>query len=492
MELDSCYGQLFELHSSAQLIIDAEMIIRKANKAFLKIVSIDDEKKIIGMKITGLKEKGIVKYLSNSGDSFDKAIERKTITFGRSNIETEVGFNVIERQNIPLMNDSGTVEYVIIIYTIVTEIVKTGDYFSNQISKMMDSYKKVADGDLSIEHKLDLPDKDTESAYNNLKILNDAIANIVSSLKNNFIAINEAMNMLMKRANEAIEASESIKVEIGKISNSSSNVSGNMEKINNISDQVSRAMGDLSAATQEIASSMVEVSTQTELAEKTSQSGLKIAQENKNGTEKIEEIFSSIQGIISETEEQMKGVAKTTTVIQDISRQTNLLALNAAIEAARAGDSGRGFAVVAGEVKSLAQDSKKSAEKIEEVIKNLGSLISNATKKITENHTTVTKGIESSQEAYKAFSNIAEAVGNVNISTSEVASAAEEQTAGIEESAASINEVSNFVSSTAKESLDVSQSVEEVATGINNVLEIIVETKGAAEEVLNTISKFKW
>jgi methyl-accepting chemotaxis protein len=62
-------------------------------------------------------------------------------------------------------------------------------------------------------------------------------------------------------------------------------------------------------------------------------------------------------------------------VIQAIAEQTNLLALNATIESARAGDAGRGFAVVASEVKTLAQQSGVSAERITRTLSQQQSLV---------------------------------------------------------------------------------------------------------------------
>lgn len=57
--------------------------------------------------------------------------------------------------------------------------------------------------------------------------------------------------------------------------------------------------------------------------------------------------------------------------ILDISDQTNLLALNASIEAARAGEAGRGFAVVASEISTLANNTNKAANEIQQVSQNV-------------------------------------------------------------------------------------------------------------------------
>jgi methyl-accepting chemotaxis protein len=88
--------------------------------------------------------------------------------------------------------------------------------------------------------------------------------------------------------------------------------------------------------------------------------------------ERVADTASQVEGLAPVSEE-LAGFVATITRIAD---QTNLLALNAAIEAARAGVHGRGFAVVAEEVRKLAEESERSARRIEPRIAATGEKIS--------------------------------------------------------------------------------------------------------------------
>ncbi len=166
---------------------------------------------------------------------------------------------------------------------------------------------------------------------------------------------------------------------------------------------------DTSAIMEELAASMQEVdATTTSIKEymegvyeevngiyDEAESGLSFAQEINDRAERLRDssessqqntrtVISEITGSLSESIENSKSVDKINDLTNDIlsiASQTNLLALNASIEAARAGEAGKGFAVVADEIRELADNSRETANNIQQI----SMLVNDAVKELAGN-----------------------------------------------------------------------------------------------------------
>lgn len=124
---------------------------------------------------------------------------------------------------------------------------------------------------------------------------------------------------------------------------------------------------------------------------------------NMNGLgDKMSGMTTNITGLSDKADYINKFVS----TITSISDQTNLLALNAAIEAARAGDAGRGFSVVADEVRSLANETNKSASEVADLVGGIISSTKGAVESvddIRENNTSLALGVEKLNQDYQSI-----------------------------------------------------------------------------------------
>jgi methyl-accepting chemotaxis protein len=77
---------------------------------------------------------------------------------------------------------------------------------------------------------------------------------------------------------------------------------------------------------------------------------------------------------VTRLSEQSREIGTITSIVSELASRTNMLAFNATIEAVRAGEYGKGFGVVATEIRKLADESKRSAEKINNLVVNIQSI----------------------------------------------------------------------------------------------------------------------
>lgn len=93
-------------------------------------------------------------------------------------------------------------------------------------------------------------------------------------------------------------------------------------------------------------------------------------------------------------------------LIAELADQCNLLAVNATIEAARAGEHGKGFGVVANEIRTLADQTKRSASQITGLIKSMTEAVQGAANLVGEGKKGADKGFSQVKKAEDTFAQL--------------------------------------------------------------------------------------
>ncbi len=128
----------------------------------------------------------------------------------------------------------------------------------------------------------------------------------------------------------------------------------------------------------------------------------------------IKSSVGSALSTVAELQSNMDNINSFLTGITQIAEQTNLLALNAAIEAARAGEAGRGFAVVADEVRKLAEQSARTVEDINVIIRKTQEKSKSALDKAQQGNAAVEQGSTIVKEVRDSFEEMKKSFGSLN------------------------------------------------------------------------------
>ncbi|KJH73197.1 methyl-accepting chemotaxis protein [Aliterella atlantica] len=200
--------------------------------------------------------------------------------------------------------------------------------------------------------------------------------------------------------------------------------------------------------------------------------GTKAVHETMQGMGTLREKVGAIAEQIIHLSEQTGQIGGISGLVADLANQTNMLALNAAVEAARAGEHGKGFGVVASEIRKLADQSKKSAEKINGLVVDIQAAI-NTTVMVTDEGTkTVDRSMSLTNSTAETFTGFADSINNVFLNSQQIALSAQQQAVAVQQVVAAMN--------------SLNLGARESATGISQV-KISTQQLNEAAQRLKTV-----
>ena len=162
--------------------------------------------------------------------------------------------------------------------------------------------------------------------------------------------------------------------------------------------------------------------------------------------------------------ERGQAIGEITSTVKDLAEQTNLLALNAAIEASRAGEQGKGFAVVAGEVKALADQSKKATAQVREILSQIQKATTSAVAAAEEGKRGVDAAVMVALQAGETIKALGETVTESGQVVGQMAASAGQQATGMNQ----IHHAMNNINQASSQHLAATQQAERTAQALSD------------------------
>ncbi len=350
--------------------------------------ALKDRKKISESLLNG--DKYAARIIMDSGykSKIEKCEESISEIYELSHTYAEKFINISKlSRNISIVTALVGIAFIMIIclkiIKYMTAIILEG------IDHVIDVSNNLSNGILKTNENYDSNDEMGMMSRNlngTISILNGYIMDISEVLKD-LCEGNLNTRIKVKYSGDFLEIEDSLKNIITslndvflKINNASQIVSNGAKEISITGELLSQGSDNQAKAIEEVVESIIDISDKirdnTKSAIEADNLFDATANMINNENEKMNELLKSMDDI-NKSSEKINMIIDT---IKSIADDTNLLALNAAIEAARAGEYGKGFSVVADEVSKLAKQSQEAVKSTTAIINDSIQSIINGTK----------------------------------------------------------------------------------------------------------------
>lgn len=205
-----------------------------------------------------------------------------------------------------------------------------------------------------------------------------------------------------------------------------------------ITAQQASSVNETNATMEALGASARQMAEQADTAANGAQGALDFAEE---GSVRVEETVRSMEnakeqvGAIAQQilllSGQMGQIREITDMVSDFANETKMLAMNAAVEAVRAGEHGKGFSVLAVETRKLADESKRSAGQIRDLVGNIQKATNTVVMAVDEGEKAWQIGIVTAQNTSKTFHALGGAIGAASEGSKQISANVRQQSVAV-------------------------------------------------------------
>ncbi|WP_102275757.1 methyl-accepting chemotaxis protein [Cytobacillus massiliigabonensis] len=419
IESDGIRGYL--LSGESIYLTDYDMANKRLNQQIEELVKTTDDKdakqivteiRNLHAKFEGIAESAIKFKIANNEAAYMELIQNSAKETGQAFIKkTDELIKLQEeqlahdRQN--TSNDIASAQLFVIIFSIAAFIlaIMIALFISRMITRPIQlaahSIDRIAKGHLNHD-ELKVRNKDE------IGLLIHSLNRMVKDLRNVVGQIRESSSQLASSSEELAAGAEQSTNASEQVARITQQNAVSMEKQIVGFQETTNSIHEVSKSIQEITRSSLEMKDVTEKANTLTINGEQSVGNIVMQLNEVNVYVESAAKSIHLLEDRSIEIRNIIGMITNIAEQTNLLALNASIEAARAGEHGKGFAVVADEVRKLAEESKVSAEQIQNMVEMIQHETIQAVQAMNVSNNHVLTVLEDSKKTRSAFSEIAE------------------------------------------------------------------------------------
>ena len=353
----------------------------------------------------------------------------------------------------------------LIVFMVIRTITVPMQNGNKKLEKMLQDIEK-SQGDLSLR----VPKKYSDEygkMVDGVNLFIEALQNIMLSIRDNSVRLNDVSEHIGQKIAACNGSATDISAVMEELAASMQEITSTLDKFKESAQTVSDSADEIMTCAQSGDEMVQEINTRAESISETTK------QNKASAGQVVADMEKSMSKAISDSE-SVKKIQELTEKILGISGQTNLLALNASIEAARAGEAGKGFAVVADEIRKLADDTRETANDIQ----NISGVVVGSVEELINRSNGLMNYI--SEDIMKEFDSFVEMAGKYR----EDAGSMQNLLVTFSGHSQDLKDIAN---SLAGDVDTVSTTVSECSTGVTDASENINELVGEVGEIVKDV-----